>query len=84
MCITIDAHLSESLPHMVKTLVEIDDELLTKARAILGAATKKDAVNRALQDVVDRWERSRGLQWLLDSDALADLRDPEVQARARR
>ena len=69
---------------MSKTLIDIDDELLDKARVILGTTTKKDAVNRALQDVVDREERAKGLQWLHDTDALGALRDPEVRAHARR
>jgi len=67
-----------------KTLIDIDDELLDKAGAILGTTTKKDAVNQALRDVVDREERAKGLQWLHESDALGALRDPEVRARARR
>jgi Arc/MetJ family transcription regulator len=67
-----------------KTLIDIDDDLLDKAGAILGTATKKDAVNRALREVVDREERAKGLQWLHDTDALGALRDPDVRGKARR
>jgi Arc/MetJ family transcription regulator len=38
-----------------KTLIDVDDELLAKARQILGAGTKKDTVNGALREVVRRW-----------------------------
>jgi Arc/MetJ family transcription regulator len=40
---------------MAKTLIDIDDELLERARPILGTATKKDTVNAALREVVRRW-----------------------------
>jgi Arc/MetJ family transcription regulator len=33
----------------------VDEELLTQARVILGADTKKDTVNGALREVVRRW-----------------------------
>jgi Arc/MetJ family transcription regulator len=39
---------------MSKTLVDIDDELLMRAQQILGAKTKKEAVNRALGEIVRR------------------------------
>ena len=37
---------------MSKRLVDIDDDLLEKATAILGASTMKEAVNRSLESVV--------------------------------
>jgi Arc/MetJ family transcription regulator len=40
---------------MTKTLIDIDDELLTKARHILGTDTKKATVHAALHEVVRRW-----------------------------
>jgi Arc/MetJ family transcription regulator len=39
---------------MAKTLVDIDDDLLTQAQQILGTTTKKDTVNGALREVVRR------------------------------
>jgi Arc/MetJ family transcription regulator len=65
-------------------LVDIDEDLLSRAVTILGATTKKDAVNGALQEVVDRDDRARGLAWLSSTSALADLNDPEVVRGARR
>ena len=55
---------------MSKRLVDIDDDLLVEATALLGASTMKEAVNRSLEAVVllarrrshaDRLQRMRGL-----------------------
>ncbi len=68
---------------MSKRLVDIDDELLEAAKALLGAATMKEAVNRSLEAVVladrrrrhaDRLEAMRGLE----------LDDPNVMSGAWR
>ena len=69
---------------MTRTLIDVDDELLEKATDILGVSTKKDAVNAALQEVVLREERAKGIEWLQHTSALVDLLDPEVAERARR
>lgn len=39
---------------MTKTLIDIDDELLADAAAVLGTKTKKDTVTTALAEVVRR------------------------------
>ena len=39
---------------MAKTLVDIDDVLLTEAQRILGTTTKKNTVNGALREIVRR------------------------------
>ena len=71
------------LGSMSKRLIDIDDELLREASAVLGARTMKEAVNRALESVVvadrrhrhtKRLERMRGL----------DLDKPKVMAGAWR
>lgn len=68
---------------MSKRLVDIDDELLAEATAVLGASTMKEAVNRSLESVVvaarrrshaDRLEAMRGL----------DLDQPKVMSGAWR
>ena len=46
---------------MAKHLVDIDDELLERARAELGTATMKDTVNTALAEVVALAARRRHL-----------------------
>jgi Arc/MetJ family transcription regulator len=40
---------------MTKTLIDVDDELLTKAQQILGTYTKRATVNTALREIVRRW-----------------------------
>lgn len=58
---------------MSMTAVDIDDEVLDRARAILGTRTKKDTINAALHEVVRR--RAAGeLIGLLKSDAI-EIRD---------
>lgn len=70
---------------MAKTLIDIDEDLLARARDILGPATsKKDAVNTALSKLVRLHEQRRTVDWVTDNDPLADLRDPEIRAAARR
>ena len=49
---------------MAKTMVDIDDELLDKARVLLGTRTKRDTVNTALRQVVQRVERLELLDYL--------------------
>jgi Arc/MetJ family transcription regulator len=68
----------------VRTIIDVDDELLDAAQAELGTATKKDTVNEALRYVAERKARSRAL---LDDPFFlggSDLADPEVMRGARR
>ena len=59
---------------MAMTSVDVDTELLTAAKSILGVRTTKDAINQALGDIV---KRQRQL------DALATLGDIEVDVDPR-
>lgn len=68
---------------MTKILVDVDDELLNRAQELVGG-TKKETVNQALSYFVRMRSQHEVLDWLRDTDPLADLRDPEVRARARR
>lgn len=69
---------------MVKRLVDIDDEVLEEARALLGTRTLKETVNRALQETVEAARRrsvtTEDLQRV--GELMRDLGDPEVMARA--
>lgn len=68
---------------MTKTLIDIDDSLLSKAADALGTRTKKDTVNTALAEVL----RVRAANQFLQSagDGLyGDLLDPEVMKGAWR
>jgi len=70
---------------MSKILVDVDDDLLAKAQALLGSnTTKKDAVNSSLSYLVRSHSQLEVLTWLYETDPLADLNDPNVRAQARR
>lgn len=70
---------------MAKTLIDIDDALLERARAILGPrVSKKDAVNTALSKLVRLHDQRETVDWIIATDPIADLRDPAVRAAARR
>lgn len=68
---------------MAKTVVDLDDELLSEAAQLLGTTTKKDTVNRALAELVQRRRRQDLVEWLA-ADPLPDLRDVNVLGQAWR
>lgn len=68
---------------MSKRLVDIDDELLEEASAVLGAVTMKETVNRSLESVVLAARRRRHGERLETMDGL-DLDNPELMAGAWR
>jgi Arc/MetJ family transcription regulator len=51
---------------MTRTIIDTDDELLERAKEILGTTTKKDTVNAALRQVV---AFEAGRQFLEDAKA---------------
>jgi Arc/MetJ family transcription regulator len=66
---------------MAKTLMDVDEEMLTAAQQALGTGTKKDTVNAALRAVAALAARRRDLQ-RLTSGSLPDLEDAEVMRAA--
>ena len=69
----------------VKTVIDVDDEVLALAAKELGTVTKKDTVNAALAFVARRRERIEAL--LDDPYALGvgpDIDDPDIMREARR
>lgn len=68
---------------MHKTTLEVDEELVARAGAILGTRGLKATVQRALEEVVAREARRRFVERLLVMEGL-DLDDPEVMAGAWR
>ena len=68
---------------MSKRLVDIDDDLLAQATALLGAATMKETVNRSLEAVVSSALGHRHADRLATLRDL-DLPDPAVMAGAWR
>ncbi len=68
---------------MSKKLIDIDEDVLAQATEILGAATMKEAVNRALAEVVLLAERRAHADRLAGMDGL-DLGDDQSMAGAWR
>lgn len=68
---------------MVKKLIDIDEDTLAQATQILGAATMKDTVNRALAEVVLLAERRAHADRLASMEGV-DLDDDDIMAGAWR
>jgi Arc/MetJ family transcription regulator len=68
---------------MSKTLIDIDDKWLDMAAELLGTKTKKDTVNRVLEEWVKAQLRIRFLDWIASDDA-PDFLDPEIRKAAWR
>ncbi len=66
---------------MGKTMVDLDEEALLDAQAVLGTATKKDTINRALAEVVASARRADAVAAEIDrghSGFYRRLLDPVV------
>jgi Arc/MetJ family transcription regulator len=46
---------------MTKTMVDLDDDALRLAQAVLGTPTKKETINRALGEVVARAHQAQAV-----------------------
>jgi Arc/MetJ family transcription regulator len=79
----LDGALWDILPGVSKRLVDIDDDLLEEATAILGASTMKETVNLSLEAVVLAARRRRHADRLAEMRDL-DLAEPTVMAGAWR
>jgi Arc/MetJ family transcription regulator len=64
---------------MRRTTLDIDEEMLAKAREILGTRGIKDTVDEALREVVRREAGERLIAWLKENE---DLRNPAIMERA--
>ena len=60
----------------MRTTIDLDDELLGRAMRVTGSRTKKDAVERAIRDLVER----AAIQALIDLGGTM----PDLQAPRRR
>ena len=67
----------------MRTVVDIDENLLREARAALGTTTKVETVNRALAEVAALAARRRDLQ-RLSSGELSALGDEDLYNAAWR
>ncbi|MEU4529709.1 type II toxin-antitoxin system VapB family antitoxin [Micromonospora ureilytica] len=52
----------------MKTVIDLDDELLDRARRELGTKSKKDTIHAALRLVAERGERAQAIRELLSVD----------------
>ena len=68
---------------VTKRLVDIDDDLLEEVRSLTGASTMKEAVNGALQHVVDFELRLEHVRRLITQEGI-DLTDEQVMRDAWR
>ena len=68
---------------MTKRLVDIDDDLLEEVRNLIGASTMKEAVNGALQHVVDFELRLKHVRRLMTLEG-TDLADEQIMRDAWR
>ncbi len=60
---------------MTKMLIDIDEDALATAAALLGTKTKKDTVNTALREAADRLRRAQGLARLAERGAAGEFDD---------
>ena len=63
---------------MTRLSITIDDELLADAQRLTNSRTKREAIERALTELVQR-ERIARLKALIDSDAI-DMTPEELRA----
>jgi Arc/MetJ family transcription regulator len=68
---------------MTKRLVELDDQLLEDARAVLGTTGVTDTVREALRQTVAQIARAREIEWLRGG-GMSEMADPEVRAQVWR
>jgi Arc/MetJ family transcription regulator len=68
----------------MRTVIDIDDELLEAAAAELGTATKRDTVNEALRQIAERPKRAKAILENRLFMGGSDLGDPEVMRDAHR
>jgi len=78
-----DAEVISTGEVAVRTVVDIDDELLDAAREALGTTTKVETVNRALAEVAALAARRRHLERLC-AGGLPDLGDDALYDAAWR
>ncbi len=51
---------------MTKVLIDVDDDALAEASALLGTKTKKDTVNTALRETANQLRRAKALARLAE------------------
>ncbi|ORT58715.1 type II toxin-antitoxin system VapB family antitoxin [Streptomyces sp. CB03238] len=69
---------------MARTVIDLDDEALEEAARFLGTTTKRDTVNTALREIVDRRKRAEAVERMrrMVADGEIDFSVIEKGARA--
>ncbi len=62
-----------------RTTLEIDEDMLSQAREILGTKGVKDTVDEALREVLRREAGERLMEWYKENE---DLHNPEIMRHA--
>lgn len=62
-----------------RTTLEIDDDMLSQVREILGTKGVKDTVDEALREVLRREAGKRLIEWYKENE---DLHNPEIMSQA--
>lgn len=55
-----DGSISEGITHMARTVIDLDEGMVTEAMRIFGTKTKAKAVRLAMEDAVKRHLRQEG------------------------
>ncbi|MFF4014162.1 type II toxin-antitoxin system VapB family antitoxin [Streptomyces sp. NPDC001843] len=58
---------------MSRTVIDLDDEALAEAARHLGTTTKKDTVNAALREIVDRRRRAAAVERMRQMVAAGEI-----------
>ncbi|WP_329566641.1 type II toxin-antitoxin system VapB family antitoxin [Kitasatospora sp. NBC_01266] len=64
---------------MTATNIELDPDILAEAMRLLGTTTKKETVNTALREVVERLKRLEALEKMTTRAARGEF-DPAIRA----
>ncbi|WP_446224389.1 type II toxin-antitoxin system VapB family antitoxin [Nocardia sp. IBHARD005] len=64
---------------MARTVVDLDDAALAEAARYLGTSTKKDTVNAALREIIDRRRRAEAIARMRALVANGEIDLPEVE-----
>ncbi|MGS2808649.1 type II toxin-antitoxin system VapB family antitoxin [Nocardia sp. MW-W600-9] len=63
---------------MARTVVDLDDAALAEAARYLGTSTKKDTVNAALREIIDRRHRAEAIARMRALVASGEIDLPET------
>lgn len=65
---------------MAQTVVDLDDDALAEAARYLGTTTKKDTVNAALREIIDRRHRVETIARMRALVASGEIVHPEAES----